>query len=106
MESASGQTEYMMYSMLSTDIHKEAVNSTQVLFINFGDKETACCLPIISEVRSAGIRAEIFPDKAKMKKQMAYANAKHIPYVVLAGENEINARKVTLKIWRLANKSL
>lgn len=76
---------------------KEAVNSTQVLFINFGDKETACCLPIISEVRSAGIRAEIFPDKAKMKKQMAYANAKHIPYVVLAGENEINARKVTLK---------
>ena len=76
---------------------KEAVNSTQVLFINFGDKETACCLPIISEVRSAGIRAEIFPDKAKMKKQMAYANAKHIPYVVLAGENEINASKVTLK---------
>ena len=76
---------------------KESVTSTQVLFINFGDKETAYCLPILNKVRAQGIRAEIFPDSAKMKKQMSYANAKQIPFVVLAGENEINAGKVTLK---------
>ena len=76
---------------------KEAVNSTQVLFINFGEKETAYCLPIVTAARAAGIRTEIFPDKAKMKKQMSYANAKKIPFVVLAGENEMAAGKVTLK---------
>ena len=76
---------------------KDSVTSTQVLFINFGDKETAYCLPIINKVRAQGVRAEIFPDSAKMKKQMSYANAKQIPFVVLAGENEINAGKVTLK---------
>ena len=76
---------------------KEAVNSTQVLFINFGETETAYCLPIVGKLRQAGIRSEIFPDKAKMKKQMSYANAKNIPFVVLAGENEMAAGKVTLK---------
>ena len=76
---------------------EEAVNSTQVLFINFGEKETAYCLPIVGKLRQAGIRAEIFPDKAKMKKQMSYANAKNIPFVVLAGENEMTAGQVTLK---------
>ena len=76
---------------------KEAVNSTQVLFINFGETETAYCLPIVGKLRQAGIRSEIFPDKAKIKKQMSYANAKNIPFVVLAGENEMAAGKVTLK---------
>lgn len=76
---------------------QEAVNTTQVLFINFGEQETAYCLPVLGKVRQSGIRAEIFPDKAKMKKQMSYANAKNIPYVVLAGENEMAAGKVTLK---------
>ena len=76
---------------------KEAVNGTQLLFINFGDKETAYCLPIAAKARQAGIRTEVFPDSAKMKKQMSYANAKQIPYVALAGENEINEGKVTLK---------
>lgn len=76
---------------------KEAVNSTQVLFINFGETETAYCMPIVGKLRQAGIRSEIFPDKAKMKKQMSYANAKNIPFVVLAGENEMAAGKVTLK---------
>lgn len=76
---------------------KEAVNSTQVLFINFGETETAYCLPIVGKLRQTGIRSEIFPDKAKMKKQMSYANAKNIPFVVLAGENEMAAGKVTLK---------
>ena len=76
---------------------KEAVNGTQLLFINFGEKETAYCLPIAAKARQAGIRTEVFPDSAKMKKQMSYANAKQIPFVALAGENEINEGKVTLK---------
>ena len=75
----------------------EAISTTQLLFINFGEKETAYCLPIAAEVRKAGIRVEVYPDKAKMKKQMSYANAKKIPFVALAGENEIAAGKVTLK---------
>ena len=76
---------------------KDAVNGTQLLFINFGEKETAYCLPIVAMTREAGIQTEIFPDAAKMKKQMSYANAKQIPFVALAGENEINEGKVTLK---------
>lgn len=76
---------------------KEAVNGTQLLFINFGEKETEYCLPILAQARQQGIRAEIYPDKAKMKKQMSYANAKCIPFVALAGENEIAAGKLTLK---------
>lgn len=76
---------------------QDSLNTTQVLFINFGEKETSYCLPIIAKVRAAGIRAEIFPDSAKMKKQMSYANAKQIPFVVLAGDNEIAEGKVTLK---------
>ena len=75
----------------------DSLQTTKVLFINFGQDETAYCLPIIQQVRQAGIRAEIFPDASKMKKQMSYANAKHIPYVVLAGESEIAQGKVTLK---------
>ena len=76
---------------------KDALQTTQVLFINFGERETAYCLPIIAKVRGAGIRAEYYPDQAKMKKQMAYANAKQIPFVVLAGESEMAEGKVTLK---------
>ena len=76
---------------------KDSLQTTQVLFINFGEKETAYCLPIVAKVRAAGIRAEMYPDSTKMKKQMSYANAKQIPYVVLAGDNEIEAGKVTLK---------
>ena len=76
---------------------KEAVHTTQVLFINFGEKETAYCIPLVARLRKAGIRTEIYPDSAKMKKQMGYANAKEIPYVVLVGENEMNTGKLTLK---------
>ena len=76
---------------------KDSLNTTQVLFINFGEQETAYCLPIINKVRASGIRAEIYPDATKMKKQMSYANAKQIPFVVLAGESEMAAQKVTLK---------
>lgn len=76
---------------------KDAVNGTQLLFINFGDKETAYCLPAVAKARATGIRTEIFPDSSKMKKQMSYANAKQIPFVALAGENEMAAQKLTLK---------
>ena len=76
---------------------KEAVNATQLLFVNFGDKEAAYCLPILSQARNAGIRAEIYPDSAKMKKQMSYANDKNIPFVAIVGENEMNEGKLTLK---------
>ena len=76
---------------------KDAVNGTQLLFINFGEKETAYCLPVVMKAREAGIRTEIFPDSTKMKKQMSYANAKQIPFVALAGENEMAEGKFTLK---------
>ncbi|MBQ3700626.1 MAG: histidine--tRNA ligase [Prevotella sp.] len=76
---------------------QDSVTTTQLLFINFGEKETAYCMPIIRQVRDNGIRAEIYPDAAKMKKQMSYANAKQIPFVALAGENEIQAGQITLK---------
>ncbi len=76
---------------------KDATNGTQLLFINFGDRETVYCLPAVAKAREAGIRTEIFPDSSKMKKQMSYANAKQIPFVALAGENEIAAGKLTLK---------
>ncbi len=76
---------------------KEAVNGTKLLFINFGEKEAAYCLPILQKVRAAGVSAEIFPDSVKMKKQMAYANAHEIPFVALVGENEMQEGKVTLK---------
>ena len=76
---------------------KEAVTSTQLLFVNFGATETAYCLPLVAKARAAGIRTEIYPDAAKMKKQMSYANAKSIQYVAIAGENEIAAGKITLK---------
>ncbi len=76
---------------------KEAITATQLLFINFGEKETAYCMPIAASARKAGIRTEIYPDKAKMKKQMSYANAKNIAFVALAGDDEIAQGKVTLK---------
>ena len=76
---------------------EDSLQTSRVLFINFGQQEAAYCLPIIAKVRQAGIKAELFPDAAKMKKQLSYANAKHIPFVVLAGSGEIEQHKVTLK---------
>ena len=88
-----------IYDVLNTlDLYpKNSMNATQILFINFGERETSYCLPIINKVRTNGFRAEIYPDATKMKKQMNYANAKQIPFVALAGENEINEGKITLK---------
>ena len=85
---------------------KESLNATQLLFINFGEKETAYCLPIVSATREQGIRTEIYPDAVKMKKQMSYANAKAIPFVVLAGETEMAEGKITLKNMTTGEQSL
>lgn len=85
---------------------KDAVNGTTVLFINFGDKETAYCLPMVGKLRAAGVRTELFPDASKMKKQMSYANQKQIPFVALAGENEINEGKFTLKNMQTGEQQL
>ena len=85
---------------------KEAVNATQLLFVNFGEKEAAYCLPVLSQARDAGIRAEIYPDSAKMKKQMSYANDKNIPFVAIVGENEMNEGKLTLKNMTTGEQSL
>ncbi len=71
--------------------------NTRLLFINFGDKEQRFCLPLLKAVRAAGINAEIFPEAAKIKKQMSYADSKKIPFVAIVGENEINANAVMLK---------
>lgn len=76
---------------------KETTNSTQILFINFGEKETAYCLPLVNEARSHGVSAEMYPDAVKMKKQMSYANAKQIAFVAMAGENEMQENKITIK---------
>ncbi len=70
---------------------------TQVLFINFGDKEEEYVLPILQELRELGIRSELYPDTAKMKKQMKYADQKQIPFVVLVGEEEMKEGNLGLK---------
>lgn len=84
----------------------EAVNGTQLLFINFGEKEAAYSLGALAKVRAKDIRAEIFPDASKMKKQMSYANSKGIPFVALVGENEMAEGKITLKNMESGEQSL
>ena len=76
---------------------KDSTATTRVLFVNFGEKEETFCLPVLKTLRAAGINSEIYPEAAKMKKQMTYADKKSIPYVALVGENEINNNVVTLK---------
>ena len=75
----------------------EAEAGTQLLFINFGAAEAAHCLQLARAARAAGIATEVYPDAAKMKKQMAYANARSIPFVALVGESEMQAGVLTLK---------
>jgi histidyl-tRNA synthetase len=76
---------------------EDASKSTQILFINFGSKEELYCLPLIQKLRKAGIKAELFPGSAKMKKQMSYADDKKIPYVALVGDEEISSGLISLK---------
>ena len=76
---------------------KNNTTTTQILFVNFGNKEEKFCLPLLKQLRSNGINAEIYPEPAKMKKQMAYADKKSIPFVVLVGESEMQEGTVSLK---------
>lgn len=75
----------------------DSLQTTQLMFVNFGEKEEAYLLPVVARIREAGIRTEIYPESGKMKKQMGYADAKKIPYVALVGENEIGEQKINLK---------
>ena len=75
----------------------DSLQTTQLLFVNFGEKETDYLLPLIAKVRAADIRTELYPESAKMKKQMGYADTKKIPFVAIVGETEINEGKVNLK---------
>ena len=85
---------------------KDSTATTRVLFVNFGEKEEAFCLPLLKNLRAAGINAEIYPEAAKMKKQMSYANAKNIPFVAIVGENEMNEGKVMLKNMETGEQNL
>ncbi|NDV70220.1 histidine--tRNA ligase [Dysgonomonas sp. 25] len=76
---------------------KDSMAGTQILFVNFGEKETAYILPQIARLRQAGIATEIYPENAKMKKQMSYADSNKIPYVAIVGEDEMSEGKITLK---------
>ena len=71
--------------------------TTQILFVNFGAKEERYCLPLMQQLRAAGINTEIYPEPAKMKKQMGYADKKGIPFVALVGETEMQENKIALK---------
>ena len=75
----------------------EARTSTQVMFVNFGDAEAAASMKMMKQLRAAGVAAEIYPDPAKMKKQMAYANATGVPFVAMVGESEMAEGKMALK---------
>ncbi|MBT28697.1 MAG: histidine--tRNA ligase [Thalassobius sp.] len=76
---------------------EEAITGTDLMFVNFDEQTEAYCLPLLQKLRAIGVNAEIYPDSAKMKKQMNYANNKNINYVALAGSNEIAENKITLK---------
>lgn len=76
---------------------KDNTATTQILFVNFGSREEKFCLPLLKQLRDAGINAEIYPEAAKMKKQMTYADKKGIPFVALVGENEMNEGMISVK---------
>jgi histidyl-tRNA synthetase len=76
---------------------KKVVTGTRVLFINFGTTEEKYILSILPEFRKSGIETEIYPDQAKLNKQMSYANGKGIPFVALVGEHEISKSVLTIK---------
>ncbi|PIE86330.1 MAG: histidine--tRNA ligase [Bacteroidia bacterium] len=75
----------------------ETVISTKLMFVNFGTKEEKHCIALLQKIREAGINAEIYPEAAKMKKQMNYANKKQVPFVALVGKNEMEQSIINLK---------
>ena len=97
-----------IYDVLNTlDLYPaDATTGTQVMFTNFGPAEAAAAMKMLKEMRAAGIRAEIYPDAAKMKKQMGRADALHIPFVAIVGESEVAENKLTLKNMTTGNQQL
>ena len=97
-----------IYDVLNTlNLYPEtSIEQTQILFVSFGDKELMYCLPWLSTLRGKGINAEIYPEPAKMKKQMSYADNKRIPFVAIIGETEMNEGKVMLKNMKTGEQSL
>lgn len=85
---------------------KDALQTTQLLFVNFGEQEEEYLLPIVSKVRAAGIRVELYPESTKMKKQMGYADTKKIPFVAIVGETEMAENKINLKDMITGEQSL
>ncbi|MBR6287567.1 MAG: histidine--tRNA ligase [Bacteroidaceae bacterium] len=85
---------------------KDAVSGTRLLFVGFGQAEIAYCVPFAAATRAAGIATEVYPDAAKMKKQMSYANAKQVPFVAIVGETEMNEGKVMLKNMETGEQNL
>ena len=75
----------------------EQAASTEVLFVNFGEKESLFSLSLANDLRDLGVKAEVFPDNAKMKKQLDFANKKNIPNVVMIGSQEMEAERFTMK---------
>jgi histidyl-tRNA synthetase len=74
--------------------------TTQLLFVNFGVNEEKYCLSLVAEARKKGINTELYPDSAKMKKQLDYANSNNIPYVAIVGSDEMNSGMIALKNMR------
>ena len=84
--------------MTQLELFNDTANSsTQALMVNFGDAEVGYCLKIVDLLRKNGIRTEFYPDPVKLKKQMSYANSKNIPFIFMAGEEEIGSGTVTVK---------
>lgn len=88
-----------IFDVLNTlDLYPTNITSTtQLLFVNFGSEEVRYILPIIRQLREAGITAELYPDEAKLKKQLAYANAHKVPFVAFVGAEEIEKQMITIK---------
>jgi histidyl-tRNA synthetase len=87
---------YDVMSQLNLFPEDTAVSSS-ILFANFGEKESVYCFSLLPKLHEVGISAELYPDPVKLNKQLSYANARHIPFVILAGENEIRDGMLTVK---------
>lgn len=97
-----------IYDMLEANdgFPKEEISGTQLLFVNFGEEEADYCHELLGDIRKAGIRAELYPEAAKMKKQMKYANDKQIPYVAMVGEDEMAEQSVSLRVMATGDQEL
>ena len=76
---------------------KDSILTTQIMFVNFGEREALHSLGLIAQIRAAGLSAELYPSSDKMKKQMGYANNHNIPYVAIIGESEMQENTIAVK---------